>query len=366
MLLDDIPVAGEVWVGGSTLKDDRGATQQQRRVHNVGVAGNPANITTAEEAVIIVDVKGILSGYRSAQEIAGGGVHNTLGLSSRARGVEQKQRVFRVDRGRRQVVGVLLDLLVPPQVTALGPGHLGASPLVDQAGVHFGALLERLIDNALGANHLAATLSLIGGDNNLGAGVNQTVAEGVRRKTSENHGVNGTDTGAGQEGNQGLGNHGQVDAHGVALLDTLLLQSPGDTGDFAEQLAIGDDAAIIGLVGFIDNGGLVGVLDSMTINTVVGGIQATTDEPGIVAMFEGADMSGIKVAVKGEMLAGHARPEDIGVTDRLFVQFLVLGLVLQVSLGRVPLMESRRDREGLNLVAVRCLTMSARNTRTRN
>ena len=84
VLLDDIPVAREVGVGRGTFEDDSGASQKQRRVHNVGVTSNPADITTTEEAVIIVDIKHIFAAHGSTKQVTGGGMHNALGFASGA------------------------------------------------------------------------------------------------------------------------------------------------------------------------------------------------------------------------------------------------------------------------------------------
>lgn len=97
VLFDHIPVAGEVGVRRSALEDDRGAAQKQGRIHNVGVAGDPADVATTEEAVIIVDIKHILARQGSTEKVSGGSVHNTLRLASRARGVEQEQWVLGVN-----------------------------------------------------------------------------------------------------------------------------------------------------------------------------------------------------------------------------------------------------------------------------
>lgn len=97
VLLNDIPVSGKVGVGGCTLENDGGHTQEEWGVDDIGVTGNPADITAAEVPVAIVNVEHILSGGGGTQEITAGGVHDTLGLAGRAGGVEEEERVLRVD-----------------------------------------------------------------------------------------------------------------------------------------------------------------------------------------------------------------------------------------------------------------------------
>lgn len=236
VLVDNVPVAGEVGVRRSALKHDGRDTEEKRSVHHVGVASNPTDITTAEVAVALVNVKDVLSGHGAANKVAGGGVHDTLGLAGRARGIQEEERVLGVHDLGGNVVGPLLNLLVPPEIAALLHGDLGAGALEDQAASDVGALLEGVVDNLLGANELATALALVGGDDDLGAGVNDTVAQRVGRETGKHDGVDGTDTDTGEDGNDGLGNHGEVDGHGVALADAHLSQGPGRLADLAEQL----------------------------------------------------------------------------------------------------------------------------------
>lgn len=175
VLVDDVPVAGEVGVGGGTLKDNGSATQEQGSVDNVGVTGNPADVTTTEEAVVVVDVKDVLAAHGSTDQITRGGVHHTLRFSGGPGSVQQEQRVFGADGLGSNVVGVLLDLLVPPEVTARSPGNLSTCALEDQNAGDIGALLKSLVDNALGANNLTTTTALVGGDDDLGASVHHTI-----------------------------------------------------------------------------------------------------------------------------------------------------------------------------------------------
>jgi len=352
VLLDNIPIAREVGVGGGTFENNGGTSQEQRSVDDIGVTSDPANVTTAEEAVIVVDVKDVLTSHGSTEQVTSGGVHDTLGLTGGTGGVEQEERVFGVDRLRREVVGVLLNLLVPPEVTTRGPRDLSTGPLVDENAGDIRALLESLVNNALGTNDLATTATLISGDNDLGASIEDTVTEGVRGETGEDDGVDSTNTGASKESNESLRNHRKVDGNGVTLLDTLLLESPGNAGNLTQKLSVCDGAALAGLIGLVDNGGLVGVFESMTVDTVERGVQTTLNEPGNVTVDERTGAGGLEVLVEGEELAGHASPEGVGITDGLFVQLLVLVEVFKVSACGVLVIEGLGDVEGIDLVGL--------------
>jgi hypothetical protein len=194
MLRADLPVSAEIGVCGSALENHGSDTENKRSVDDVSVTSDPAHIATTEEHVGVVNVKDVLSGHGSAEQVAGGCVHDTLGFASGARSVEQEERVLRVHGLRRVVRGPLLGLLVPPQIAALGEGDLGASSLIDQTVGDVWALLESIVHNLLGTNGLAAALALVGGDDNLGLGVNDTVTQRVGAEASEDHGVDSANT----------------------------------------------------------------------------------------------------------------------------------------------------------------------------
>lgn len=324
VLLDNVPVSGEVGVGGRALENDCGDTQKQGGVDDVGVASDPADVTTAEVTVALVDIEDVLAGQGSAKQIAGGGVHDTLWLSGRARSVEEEKGVLRIHGLRGNVAGPLLDLVVPPQITAGDHVNVGAGAAVDEDVADVGALLQGIVDNLLGADELATSLAFVGGDDEPGLGIKDTVPESVGGEAGKDNGVDGADTNTGQDGDDGLGDHGHVDGDGVTLLNAGLLQDPGDLGDVAEKLAVGDVAAIVDLVGLVDEGDAVGVLVSMAVDGVVAGVELALYEPLDVAVSEAAGRDGLKVAVPGQQLAGGAAPELVGLGDGLLVELLVI------------------------------------------
>ena len=71
--------------------------------------------------------------------------------------------------------------------------------------------------------------------------------------------MNSTDTNAGKESSNGLPSHWHVDGDGIALLDSHTLKDIGNAANLAEKLSIGDFAALIRLVGFVDDCGLFGM-----------------------------------------------------------------------------------------------------------
>jgi hypothetical protein len=208
VLVDYVPVARKVGIRRRALEDDRRNAEQQGRIDDVGVAGNPADVSAAKVAVAVVNVKDVLARGGGAEQVAARRVHDALGLAGGARRVEEEQGVLRVDGLGGDVGGPLVHLLVPPKVAAGGPGDVGAGALVDEHVADVGALLEGVVDNLLCADELAAALALVGGDDDLAAGVDDAVAQRVGREAGKDDRVDGSDARAGQEGDEGLGDHG--------------------------------------------------------------------------------------------------------------------------------------------------------------
>jgi hypothetical protein len=212
---------------------------------------------------------------------------------------------------------------VPPQITAGNHVDISACAAVDENVADIGALLQGIIDNLLGTNELAASLALVRGDDEAGLGINDTVAESVGGEASEDNGVDGADTHTGQDSNNGFGDHGHVDGDGVTLLDAGLLEDPSNLGNVAKKLAVSYVAAIVDLVGLVDDGDAVGVLESMAVDGVITSVQLALNKPLDVALSEAAGRDSLKVAGPAEQLASCSAPELIGLGDRFLVQLLV-------------------------------------------
>lgn len=136
--------------------------------------------------------------------------------------------------------------------------------------------------------------------------------------------MHGANTGAGKEGDYSLGNHRKVERNGIALANTHLFQSVGKLGYLAEELSIGDDAAVTRIVCLVDNSRLIWVLERVAINAVVAGIQPALKEPRVVAALEATSVYCLEIAVPREQFARETTPELLGLCDGLLVQFLVL------------------------------------------
>jgi len=147
--------------------------------------------------------------------------------------------------------------------------------------------------------------------------------------------VNGADTRACKEGDDRLGDHGQVKSDSVTLLDAHLLEDPSQLGHLAEELAVGDAAALAGLVGLVDDGDLVRGRKGVAVDAVVRGVELALEEPSVVAVLEAAGLDGLEVAVPCDELAGTLGPELVWLLDRLLVELLVFVKTAEMGLAGV-------------------------------
>ena len=147
---------------------------------------------------------------------------------------------------------------MPPVVTTFNPRHGVASPLEDKDLLDEGAIPDSGVGDGLSRNSLATTPSLVRSDEDARLAVDHTITKGLGGETGEDDGVDSANSGAGEEGGDGVPSHGEVDRNGVALLDAPGPEDVGDAADFAEQFGVADFATLTRLVGFVDDGGLKG------------------------------------------------------------------------------------------------------------
>ncbi|HVH12879.1 MAG TPA: acetyl-coenzyme A synthetase N-terminal domain-containing protein, partial [Longimicrobium sp.] len=80
-----------------------------------------------------------------------------------------------------------------------------------------------------------------------GLGVADAVPQALRAESAEDHRVRRADAGARQHGDGGLGDHGEVDGHAVALPHAQLAQRVRRPGDLAVEFGVGVRAPVAGL-----------------------------------------------------------------------------------------------------------------------
>ena len=266
-------------------------------------------------------------------------MQNTLGLTGRARGVKNEQRILGVHRRRRAIIGGLRHLLVIPVIAAGGPSNGVAGMAHHQHRFHASAALQRLIGIGLQRHRAATAQSFVGRDQDHAVGIENAVFQGVRRETAEHHRMHRADARAGQHRHQRLGNHRHVDRDPVTLGHAARLQDIGKAAHLAVQLAIGDVLVRRRIIAFPDDGNLLAARSEMAVQTVVGDIQSRAFEP--------ADRGRVKVAIGDRVpalfpaheLVGLLGPELVGRRHRATIHIAILLLVDMRRRG-----DSGRDR----------------------
>ena len=94
VLADDPPErAGIGRAHRLSLVHDRSAAGQKRRVHDVGMAHDPAHVRSRPVHVAGLDAVDVLHAPAERHRVAAVVAHHALGLARRARGIEDVERV---------------------------------------------------------------------------------------------------------------------------------------------------------------------------------------------------------------------------------------------------------------------------------
>ena len=101
--------------------------------------------------------------------------------------------------------------------------------------------IESLVDNWLQRHRLAAAETDIARDHDLRLGVVDAVAQRGVAEAGINNRMNGTDTRAGQHGNDALHGERHVDDDAVALADAEGFEPIRETAHLPVELAVGND-----------------------------------------------------------------------------------------------------------------------------
>ena len=145
------------------------------------MAGHPADVGRAPEGVVVLEVEDPLGRERRPEQIAAGRVQDPLGFARRSRGVEDVEGMLAVERlgwAVRPSVGLEL---VPPMVAARRPGDRRAGPPADDHVFERGANGRGGIGVFLERDQLAAAITAVGGEQDLGLAVLDPSGQAPRR-----------------------------------------------------------------------------------------------------------------------------------------------------------------------------------------
>ena len=146
-------------------------------------------------------------------------MQHALGLAGRAGGVEDEERVFSIHRLGRAGGWLARDQVVIPDIAGRIPVHLAASALDDDNLFDAGRVMHGAVDIGLQRRRLAATHTLIGGDDDIAGAIIDPSRQGFGRETAKHDRMDRTDAGAGQHGIGRFRDHRHIDGDPVAFLD---------------------------------------------------------------------------------------------------------------------------------------------------
>src|SRR3569623_253278 len=340
MILAHLPEAPGVGHGGRTFIYDYGGAARERAVSDVTVAGDPADVGGAPEHVVLADIEHPLHGDDAAEQIAGTGMLDALGFTGGAGRIEQKQRMFAFDPHRFAVIGLVRDHVGPPQVAARLHGHRMTGAVIhDHVFDGCAAVTQRFVRSLFQLNALAAAVSAVGGDEQLGARILDAVLERFGRETAEHHRMNRADARAGLHGDDGFGNHRHVDHHAVAFDDAERSQRIGESSNVFMLFGV-TDAADIAFFTFEENGGLIPSFTEMAIEAVDRYVQHAFFEPLITWRIAAVERR-LERSLPGQFAPGQSGPETGVIGGGTFVQGVQLRSGLDARLAR----ELGRGRE---------------------
>ena len=266
------------------LVQDRRRPGQQRSVHDVGVADDPADVARREHHVALADVVDGPHRVGQRDRVPALIADDALRLPRGAGGVEDVERIGRrhLDAGRRFEQTGFHDHR-PVQVATLDQVRGQLRPLQDDAVVGLVPRpVEGGVEHRLVRDHLAGLQPAGGGDDHLRSGVVDARGELGRGEAAEHHRVHGSDPGAGQHGDRRLGHHRQVDHHPITGGHAELTQGSAEPRHLVQQPGIAVGPPLTGDGGVEDQSGHVGPPgDHVPVERVVAGVQGGVGIPAV-------------------------------------------------------------------------------------
>ena len=320
--LDHLPPSVGIRERRGALVEHRGRTEDHRTVDDVAVSRDPTDVGRAPPDVVFFEVEDPLQGRCRADGVAGVGVLDALRVTGRAGRVEDVEEVVRVQLLSLALGGLVGRDLVPPVVATLGPRHLVAGPLVDDAVLDRRRLLHRVIGLRLQSDLLAAAPEVVARDDELRLAVVEPLGERRRAETREDDRVDGADLGAREHGDRKLDEHRHVEADPVALADAQASHSVGELVDLAIYLRVGPLLDLAGLTLEPEADLVLHVCLHVPVESVVDDVVLATDEP---LGPRGLPLEDLVVGlVEVQELIGHFLPEPLDVLA--FLEEFVEGL----------------------------------------
>ena len=307
------------------LIQNRRHAADQRAVDDVAMPHHPADVAGAEIGLAGFGAKNMLHAGSQRHGVTAGVALHAFGLAGGAAGVQRVAGVggLQPDTGNHR--GGALFAQGAPEMVAPGHDVHGRELAVcEQDSLRFVAgQRNRRVEQRLVGDDFAATRTGVGADYQRGLGVFDARGQRTRGETAKHYRVNRPDTGAGQHGEHGVGNHGHINQHPVAGAHTQQLHGSGHALHLVVQLGIGVDALGVGFGGDRDQSGLVATGGQMPVDGVVAEVGRTADKPiGKWRIAVVAD--GLRRRLPFNFF-GLFGPKGVGLGERAAVKFLVAG-----------------------------------------
>ena len=181
VFLNDLPHAVVARKVGNTFVHHLCCAVTQWSVHDVTVTRNPANVScTPVDVFLGIEVEHILMRVGHVSEVAACGVHDALGLTRGARGVQQKQQLLRIHWFRwARIICRCHELVIPVVTTSLHLHGIIAALHHHNTG-DCCRVVHRFICLRLQWEHFTAAVSTICSDQNLCFSVVDAISKSLR------------------------------------------------------------------------------------------------------------------------------------------------------------------------------------------
>ena len=237
--INDRPESVRLGEIGSTFVHQAGGAVLQWSIHNVAVAGNPANVCCTPIGVFFLQIENQLGSVVGTHRIAARGVNDALGFSCRAGGVKDVEGMLSVERLRGTFVGRCRHQVMPPMIAAILHVDGSSGALVDHNFFHARTGFQGLLNRGKEFDFRAAAIGAVLGDDRDSLRVVDAIHQRVGREAAEHDGVRSADAGAREHRDGKLGRHAHVDGNAIAFLHAHRFEDVGELLHFLPELLVG-------------------------------------------------------------------------------------------------------------------------------
>ena len=124
MFFTDLPKTIPLWVRGNSFIMKTGCTTSQWPVNHVAMSCNPTNVCGTPINIIFLVLKYVEKSVCCINHIAPTTVNHSFWLPGRARGVQDKQRVFSIHLSWHTSIRKALNKIMPPDVSFFFPRYI--------------------------------------------------------------------------------------------------------------------------------------------------------------------------------------------------------------------------------------------------